>query len=129
MTHPTLSLEETALLIIRQPGFVNKTGADGSILASAGNAWRYVDDLLVEVPWSAYEIALSSVDHNDWPPYTISFTISHQSADETVTVNVTTDYDRGMCEGSRGGNESEWTLRKQDGAWLVLDVAYLISWD
>ena len=123
----TLSLEKLALLIMRR-GDVNPIYSAGSILASDNRAWRYQNDELIEVAWSDYERALNSDDRDDWPPYTISFTITSLSDDEAV-VSVATDYDQGICEESRGGCESTWRLKYEDGGWRIQDIEYKMSWD
>lgn len=120
---PPLSREEAALVIIRAEGFVNSSHAAGSILASDGTAWRYNGDGLTEVPWSEYERALAD-DPADWPPYTITFTVSPSSTAGTVHVDVSTIYDMGLMEGSRGGNDTSFTMRQVDGRWRVIDVEY-----
>lgn len=121
-----VSPEQIALLIIRREGFVNKSGADGSILATNGHAWRYSTDQLAEVPWSDY---LDAVNGEFCPPYTIEFTVGSVSADRTLQVSVVTLYDIGICEESRGGNETVWTLRHLDGEWQVVAVDYIMMWD
>ena len=124
-----VSLTEIALLIIRKDGFVNASRIAGSMIASAGKAWRYQDDQLIEVPWVDYEMSRNSDNPKDWAPYTIGFTISHFTDDQTIRVNVTTYYDIGMSEDSRGGNESTWMLKYQDNGWKILDIEYQMSWD
>lgn len=120
-----LSPKEAALLIVSTEGFVNSGHVAGSILASDGTAWRYNDDGLTDVPWSEYERALGD-DPAGWPPYTITFTVSPPAADGTVRVAVSTIYDMGLVEGSRGGNETSFTLRREDGRWRVIDVEYTL---
>lgn len=120
------SPEKIAWLIIRHQGFVNKSCAAGSILATEGQAWRYLDEQLREVPWNDY---LEAVKGDPCPPYTIEFTVGSLSADLTLQVKVTTLYDMGICEESRGGNETVWTLQHLDGEWRVVDVDYLMMWD
>ncbi|RJP82275.1 MAG: hypothetical protein C4522_03555 [Desulfobacteraceae bacterium] len=124
-----VSLTEIALLIIRKDGFVNASRIAGSMIASAGKAWRYQDDQLMEVPWEDYEKSCNSDNRKDWPPYTIGFTISHLPDNQTVRVDVTTDYDMGVSGNSRGGNESTWILQYQDNGWKIRDIEYQMSWD
>lgn len=121
-----VSPEDVALLIIRHEGFVNKSCAEGSILATEGHAWRYQADRLMEVPWSDY---LDAVNGDPCPPYTIEFTVGPVSADRTLQFSVATLYDMGICEESRGGNETAWTLQYLDGEWRVAAVDYLMMWD
>ncbi len=121
--------EEIALLIIREEGFVNTSRTSGSILASDKRAWRYQDGHLTETAWSDYESALNSNDRNDWPPYTIKFSISAPLADQTIQVDVSTYYDMGITENSRGGNDSVWNMKYQAGQWQVLDMEITESWD
>lgn len=120
---------ELALCILRKQGFINTQHATGTLLASEGRAWRYQEDQLIEVSWCQYEKALNSTNRADWPPYTISFNISSLPDSHTITLSVVTDYNQGICEESRGGNETAWYLCYQDGAWQVRTIDYLLTWD
>jgi hypothetical protein len=120
---------ELALCIMRKHGFVNTQYAAGTLLASGCQAWRYQEDQLTEVPWCEYEKALNSAQRADWPPYTISFSVSSQPDSYTILLSVVTDYDQGICEESRGGNETAWSLCYQDGVWQVSAIDYLFTWD
>lgn len=123
-------LEELALLIIRNRRFVNTGYTSGSILASDGKAWRYLDDRLVEVPWSDYECAVNSGDRKEWPPYTITLENLQVSEDgQSVWLDVTTVYDMGMVESSRGGNESRVLVKYGDGGWHIAEIEALMDWD
>jgi hypothetical protein len=123
----SVSLKEIALVIIRGKGIVH--ASPGSIIACGSQAWRYEDDRLVEVPWSVYENALNSKNRNHWPPYTITFSVSPLSDDKTVQVDVRTYYSRGITERSRGGEDSVWKLKYQEGQWQVIDTKRTLVWD
>lgn len=120
---------ELAHCIMHRQGFMNTQHATGALLASEGQVWRYEDDQLSEVPWCEYERALNSAHRADWPPYTIGFSISSQPDSHTILLSVVTDYDQGICEESRGGNETVWSLCYQDGVWQVGAIDYLLTWD
>ena len=129
-THTSIPLEETALIIMcENSGLFNSSRASGTILASGEHAWRYQDDRLMEVAWSDYEIALHSSNQKDWPPYTITFSVSPLSDDNSIQVEVSILYDTGFTEDSRGGNSSIWKLKYLEGQWQVIDIAEGISWD
>lgn len=125
----TVDLQELALLILREGGFLHPDAREGAIIASGGQAWRYRDGQLHEVPWHAYETALNSSDRNDWPPYTIDFSIVPGTGCQSLELSVSTLYDRGICEESRGGNETRWTLQYAGNRWQTVTLEHLMSWD
>lgn len=120
---------ELALCIMRRQGFITTQHATGALLASEGRVWRYEEEQLTEVPWREYEKALNSPHHADWPPYTIGFSISSRPDSHTILLSVETYYDQGICEASRGGNETAWSLCYQDNVWQVCALDYLLTWD
>lgn len=130
-TSPTApgDLKELALLILMRDGFLPADGREGAIIACSGQAWRYQGGHLDEVPWQVYQTALTSSDRDNWPPYTIDFTVAALPACQLLELNVTTVYNQGICEQSRGGNESHWTVQRVEGSWQTARLTYLMSWD
>jgi hypothetical protein len=128
-TSLNISIESLAILIIREDGFIDTNRTEGSILATEGHYWRYKNNLLVEIKKSDYDLAINSNDRKDWPPYTITFIYIHQYADQPDRIYVTTYYDMGISENSRGGNESIWTISSTEGEWRVINIAYTKHWD
>jgi len=127
--HTSIPLEDAALIIMREDsGLINLSRASGSIIASGEHAWRYQDDQLIEVEWGEYENALNSSDRKDWPPYTVTFSVSPLD-DKSIQVDVSILYDRGITEDSRGGNSSIWKLKYQEGQWQVIGIVEGSFWD
>lgn len=128
--HTSIPLEDTALIIMREDsGLINLSRVSGSIIASGEHAWRYQDDQLIEIELGEYENALNSSDRNDWPPYTITFSVSPPSEDKSIQVDVSIFYDRGITEDSRGGNSSTWKLKYQERRWQVISIVEGRFWD
>lgn len=113
---------ELALLIIRHEGFVNLAAAAGSLLTCEGRVWRYQDERLSPVAMSEYQRAFDRQQQATWPPYTISFSRSEWSAEQTLRLDIELLYARGIDDNSRGGSSSIWRVQRQPDGWRVLAI-------